>query len=99
MFLQGWLLKSVQQLFAPRAAASMTQPGKTGLCASSSLETTKVFSVIIFTLFRVLVEKILNIHQGKPRTGGSFIVLAHLCQNHGSRGEQRPDTLLFLSSS
>lgn len=58
-----------------------------------------MFSVIIFTLFRILVEKILNIHQGKHRTGGSFIVLAHLCQSRGSRGEQRPDTLLFLSSS
>lgn len=58
-----------------------------------------MFSIIIFTLFRVLVEKILNIHHGKPRTGGSFIVLAHLCQSRGSRGEQRPATLLFFSSS
>jgi len=40
-----------------------------------------MFSVIIFTLFRALAEKILNIHHGKPRTGGRFIVLAHLCQS------------------
>lgn len=93
------LLELGWQLLIPRAAASTSQPGKSTLCASSSLETTKIFSVIIFTLFRVLMDKCLNTHPGKPRTGGIFIVLAHLCQRCGSRGEQRPDILLCLSSS
>lgn len=90
-----WLLELGWQLFLP----STIQPGKPPLYASSSLETTKMFSVVIFTLFSVLTEKSLQIHPGKPRTGGIFIVLAHLCQCCGSRGEQRPDTLLCLSSS
>lgn len=88
---KGTFPSSVAPRVASRAAASMNQPGKATLCASSSLETTKMFSVIIFTLFRVLVEKTLNIHQGKPETGGSFIVLAHLCQGCGSNSEQRPN--------
>lgn len=88
-----WLLELGWQLFVPRAASSTTQPGKPPLCASSSLETRKMVSVIIFTLFRVLTEKSLNSHPGKPRAGGIFIVLAHLCQCCGSRGEQRPDIL------
>lgn len=58
-----------------------------------------MFSVVISHYSEFLLRKALTFIQENLGLVEFFIVLAHLCQCCGSRGEQRADTLLCFSRS
>lgn len=66
----------------------LLQPVPGAMAASFLPAGTETIPIIIFALIRALPEQTPDVIQGKAKTGGIFIVFAHLCQNSSSGSQQ-----------